>query len=214
MVVGAQEGKPSHDRACAPTTASLPATIRESFYGATLDASGDGYTALRAVREGGTIIDWVVVDANELVRDRWRWVVGDVIGVLLSVLDAAANNSRFHELYCAALATGQRQEEDLELSLPGAKGGWRRIVVIPVEDDMVTVVTRDVTRERYFESALEQARHAFQAIATGYERRASTNGVPESELRLLSRSASLLFLGAGAIAIANSYLATLSGANI
>jgi len=214
MVVRGQEGKPPNDRSCAPTTAPLPPTIRESFYGATLDASGDGYAALRAVREGGTVIDWVLVDANELVRDRWRWVVGDVIGVRLSVLDAAADNSRFHDLYCAALGTGHRQEEDLELSLPGGKGGWRRVVVVPVDDDTITVITRNVTREHYFESALERTRHAFQAIATGPERRATTNGVPDSEVRLLSRSASFLFFGAGTIAVANSYLASLHGANI
>lgn len=77
-----------------------------------------------------------------------------------------------------------------------------------------TVITRNVTREHYFESALERTRHAFQAIATGPKRRDITNGVPDSEARLLSRSASFLFFGAGTIAVANSYLASLHGANI
>ena len=34
---------------------------RLEWLSATLDASGDGYAALRAVREGDSIVDWVVV---------------------------------------------------------------------------------------------------------------------------------------------------------
>jgi diguanylate cyclase (GGDEF)-like protein len=187
----------------------------EHCHVAMLDACGDGYTVLRAVRDGDTIIDWTVIDANGKVRDRWQAVVGDVVGVPLSVLDAAADNSALKDLYCMALTTGERQEADFELTLPAGKGGWRRVIVVPVDHETVKIVTRDITRERYFELALEQSRHTLQGlIKQAAIRHADVSDPRTSEPRLLGRSAAVLFFGAGVVTIANTLFSGLPGVDV
>ncbi|HYA67145.1 MAG TPA: EAL domain-containing protein [Acidimicrobiales bacterium] len=191
----------------APVDAPVPAR-HECHHGAALDGLRDGYTVLRAVRQGDTVTDWVVVDANTLVRDRWKAVVSDVIGVRASALDVAYDNSLFHDLYRTALASGERQEMDLELTLPAGKGGWRRTIVVPVDPETVAVFTRDITRERYFETSLDRSRRAFHALAAKPVVGKVDVG-RTSDAHLLGRSAAYLFVGAGAVAIANSLLTVL-----
>ena len=76
----------------------------------------------------------------------------------LSDLDAAADNSELLTLYEAALRTRERQTTDVPLAVPNGLGGWRRIIAIPVGDDTVSVLTRNITRERYFESTAQEER--------------------------------------------------------
>ena len=197
-----------------PETSGSPSAMREHCHIATLDACGDGYAVLRALRTGGTIIDWTVVDANGLVQDRWQGVVGDVVGVRLSVLDAAADNSTLWGLYGTAVHTGERQETDIELILPAGKGGWRRVTVVPIDDDTVTVLTRDITRERHFELALERSQRTLRGLAPAPARTRRASDPRISEPRLLGRSAALLFFGAGVVTIANTLLSALPGVDV
>ena len=189
-------------------------SAKEHCHIATLDACGDGYAVLRALRTGETIVDWTVVDANGLVQDRWQGVVGDVVGVPLGVLDAAADNSTLWRLYSAALHSGERQETDTELILPAGKGGWRRVTVVPIDDDTVTVLTRDITRERHFELALEQSQRTLRGLAPAPARAKRASDPRISEPRLLGRSAALLFFGAGVVTIANTLLSALPGVDV
>ena len=189
-------------------------SAKEHCHIATLDACGDGYAVLRALRTGETIVDWTVVDANGLVQDRWQGVVGDVVGVPLGVLDAAADNSTLWRLYSAALHSGERQETDTELILPAGKGGWRRVTVVPIDDDTVTVLTHDITRERHFELALEQSQRTLRGLAPAPARAKRASDPRISEPRLLGRSAALLFFGAGVVTIANTLLSALPGVDV
>ena len=114
--------------------AELPGSAeRDAWPRGTLDASSDGYMAWRAVRDGDAIVDWIVVDANALTRERWAGVVGDIIGESASRLNAAADNSRFFVLFSKALESGEPQTLELQLTLPAANGGWRRVVAIPLD---------------------------------------------------------------------------------
>ena len=176
---------------------------------ATLDASGDGYTVLRAVRDGAEIVDWTVVDANALVRERWERVVGDVVGIRMSRLDAAADNSRTHALYAAALASGERQVLDVDLNLPAAKGGWRRIVVTPLDGETVSVLSRDISRERHLESALERERA--RPVRLPVTRDDPNTG---AEARFAARTAALLFLAAGVFTLVNTVVSRLPGVDV
>ena len=178
---------------------------RLDWLGATLDASGDGYAALRAVREGDVIVDWVVVDANVLVRSRWSWVVGDVVGLNLSGLDAAADNSALLRLYETALRTQERQTTDVPLAVPGGLGGWRRIIAIPVDHETVSVLTRDITRERYFEATAQQERERFSVLAGGDAASSPTRSL-SSDARFAKISALTLFLAAGVVTFLNSFV--------
>ena len=195
-------------------SSGAPSAMREHCHIATLDACGHGYVVLRALRTGETIIDWTVIDANGLVQDRWQAVVDDVVGARLSVLDAAADNSALWGLYSAALHSGEQQETDVELILPAGKGGWRRVTVVPVDDDTVTVLTRDITRERHFEQALEQSQRTLRGLAPAPTRTRRASDPRISEPRLLGRSAALLFFGAGVVTIANTLLSALPGVDV
>ncbi len=179
---------------------------RDTWSRAALDTTGDGYMVWRAVRHGGTIVDWIVVDANLLARERWAWVVDDVVGELASRLNAAADNSRFFDLFAEALRLSEPQVMELQLSLPAATGGWRRVVATPVGRDTVSVVTRDITREHYLESDLARERKRLHAHAW-----TTSAGVddPEAEGRLASRTVSALFCGSGVVATMNSLISRL-----
>jgi len=176
---------------------------------ATLDASGDGYIVLQAVRNGDGITDWIIVVANQLVRDRWAWVVDDVVGIPTSQLNAAADNSAFLQIYAAAVETGKQQVHDVQLTLPGARGGWWRLIVTPVGPDTVSVITRDISRERQ-QPALAASSEATPRPDSDDAETTRT----ASEIRFTSRSASALLVGAGAVSIANSILTRLNGVNL
>jgi len=66
--------------------AEIPLPSPESFLRSTSDASGDSYTVLQAIRSGHHITDWVILDANALVRRRWASTVGDVVGQRLDAV--------------------------------------------------------------------------------------------------------------------------------
>ncbi len=174
---------------------------RAAWDQATLDASGDGYTVLRAIRDGDVIVDWVVVAANELVRERWSSVIGDIIGARASRLNEAADNSELLALYAKALSSGVSQVLDAQLALPAAKGGWRRLVVTPVDQETVSVLTRDIARERSLQSALERERQPLQLRTPSS---AGSTTATESDARFASRTLSVLLLGAGLVTLANS----------
>jgi len=193
-----------------PRGGNVPAPPgRPAWDRATLDASGDGYTVLRAVRDGDQILDWTVVDANALVQERWGWVVGDVVGVPSSRLNAAADNSAFHELYVETLRSGERQVLDVQLNLPAAKGGWRRVVVTPLDADTVSAVTRDISRERYLEAALERERSRPVSVPP---RRDDRGGAAEAAFA--GRTAAVLFLASGVFSLANSVVSKLPGVDV
>jgi diguanylate cyclase (GGDEF)-like protein len=200
--------RPAPSASDAPRADATAASERERV---TLDATGDGYTVLRAVRDGDAIVDWVILDANALVRERWQWVVGDVVGRRVSELDAAADNSVAHDLYERALATRQRQVTEIELRLPAGHGGWRRLIVTPIDADTVSAVSRDISRERHLESALERER------TRQFNRSVTTGDDPDDvaeRARFAGRTAAVLFLGSGVVAFTNSRLANLPGVDM
>ena len=184
---------------------------RSSWDRATLDACGDGYTVLRAIRDGDVIVDWVVVAANDVVRERWSWVVGDIVGVRASRLNEAADNARFLAVYAEALNLGAPRVLDVQLALPAAKGVWRRLVVTPVDEDTVSVLTRDITREHSLQSALEQERQRLQLRSRSS---ADSAAVTESDARFASRTLSVMLFGAGLVALANSFVPHVNRVNV
>ena len=179
----------------------------------TIDGVGDGCTVLRAVREAGAVVDWTIVDANELVRDRWAPVLGEVVGRRTSEVDLVSDNSELLATYAEAIATHERRTIEFQLSLPGGLGGWRRVIVIPVGDDTLSVITRDISRERYFEAVAQQERRWLSTLAAT----SRTNGwvaTPSSEARFMKLSAVILFAAAGVATLVNSVVSYPSGVDI
>src|SRR5436190_9483204 len=153
---------------------------------ATLDAAGEGYMVWGAVRDGHAIVDWVVLDANAIAVARWSDAVGTLIGATASRLNEVADNTQLLEVLRDALEHGERRTADVRLTLPGGRGGWRRMIATPVDLHTVSVVTRDISRERYLERALERERREQPAVA-------SQDANPQAQFA--ARTAALLYVG-------------------
>ena len=109
-------------------TATTPSPARMSaqslvHHRAAMDGLGGSFTVLRRVQRGDDE-DWLIIEANALVRNVYRPVCGDPVGMLVSELDRFADNSDVRPLYAAALDDGERQETELELILPEVGASW------------------------------------------------------------------------------------------
>ncbi len=134
-----------------------------SLYRAAMDGLGGSFTVLRAVRSDGPL-DWQIIEANALVRSRYRMLVDEPVGTLLSSFDRVADNSALNDVYERALQSGSREEFDTSLSVPGEAPLWRRVVVVPIEHDVVAVMTFDVTAEKAAQDALREAENRSRSI--------------------------------------------------
>ena len=116
-----------------------------AHYRAAMDGLGGGFCVLRQVASRQ---DWVIVEANQRVRDACQTVCVDPVGPLLSEANRLADNSGTEALYAEELTTGRRAESEVELRIPGETPSWRRLVAVPVADQTVAVLTWDITAER------------------------------------------------------------------
>ncbi|MDP9336151.1 MAG: EAL domain-containing protein [Actinomycetota bacterium] len=91
------------------------------FARSALERAGVGFVVFRAVRHAGGI-DWESLDANAGAVTR------EQIGPLLD----------------AALTSGERVETDHEVRLPSGAPAWRRVIAVPVDDDVVATMTYDI----------------------------------------------------------------------
>ena len=123
---------------------------------AAMDGLGGSFTTLRMVVDGEHH-DWLIVEANARVRDIYSPVCGDPVGKLLSQLDDVADNSASRPIYAAALESNSRHEADIELQMPGGVRVWRRLLVVPVDVDVVAVMTWDISAEKATEQALRDS---------------------------------------------------------
>jgi len=94
--------------------------VRE-FARSALEGAGVGFAVFRAVRrEGGT--DWQPLDATAGAVTR------EQIGPILE----------------AALTSGERVETDHEVRVASGGPFWRRVIAVPVDDDVVATMTYDI----------------------------------------------------------------------
>lgn len=115
------------------------------FARSALEGAGFGFVVFRAVRlERG--IEWSSLDANASVRDRWLTDAGVDRGAASSesACADALSRSAIAPILEEALESGKRVEVDREFCMPGASS-WRRVIAIPLGDDMVAAVTYDIS---------------------------------------------------------------------
>ncbi len=134
-----------------------------AFHQAAMDGFGGSFAVLErapAPHAG----DWVMIEANALVREIYGATVGDPIGRRVTELDAYADNSTVHPLYERALREGERQSGDVELRLPDGSTRWRRLFVVPVGPDGVAVLTWDISAEKEAQRALADSEEWSRAV--------------------------------------------------
>ncbi len=153
------------DRDCRPDTAPAdPAEARaKDLCRAAVDLSGDAYSVLRAVRQGSSIVDWQFVLANDLVQ---RSLSPDVAieGRCWSELHNHGDGAEVRELFTEALLTATRCEREIELRYRSGAVRWQLIIAIPMDADMLVIVSRDVTDRHCASRALDEERERFRML--------------------------------------------------
>ncbi len=132
-------------------------------YRASMDGLGGSFTVLRSVDNEG-LPDWQILEANALVRANYEAVCSDPVGRCQSELDIYADNSTLRDTYARALESGERRQVETILNLPASDPVWRRVVVVPVDDDAVAVMTFDISAEKIAEQALRDAENRSRSI--------------------------------------------------
>ena len=101
--------------------------VRE-FARSALEGAEVGFVVFRALRRGDAIdgpLEWVVLDANASVRDRWLTdAVEDEPGE--TGVSAAVSRSEIAPILEKAMTAGERVEVDHQLHLPDGTSSWRR----------------------------------------------------------------------------------------
>src|SRR3974377_575605 len=129
-----------------------------------MDGLTGAFSVLRRVATDD-VVDWQMVEANSLLVSRYEAVCGNPVGKLLSDLEQYADQSQLRPVFDRALDKRAAQEHETLLSLPDGTEGWRRVLVVPVDDDAVAVMTFDITAERTAAEALRYSERRSRAIA-------------------------------------------------
>ena len=116
------------------------------FARSALESADVGFVVFCAVREGSTgpVVDWEVIDANAFVRDLWIPGATSAEGHRISTHAEAATLSAIAPVLESARVTGERVETDHEIRLPSGSTSWRRVIAIPLDDDVVVTMTFDI----------------------------------------------------------------------
>ncbi len=192
-----------HGTPAAPSPARMSAQSLV-HHRAAMDGLGGSFTVLRRLHRAGDE-DWLIIEANARVRDAYRPVCGEPVGMLLSELNRFADNSAVRPLCAAALADGERKETEIELKLPDAATSWRRLITVPVDDDVVAVLTSDITAEKAAIRALADADERSRAVVeSAADAIITVDG--EGLVRSFNRAAEAMFESAREDAIGRSYL--------
>ena len=134
-----------------------------AHYRRAMDGLTGAFSVLRRVATDD-VVDWQMVEANSLLVSRYEAVCGNPVGKLLSDLEQYADQSQLRPVFDRALDKRAAQEHETLLSLPDGTEGWRRVLVVPVDDDAVAVMTFDITAERTAAEALRYSEQRSRAI--------------------------------------------------
>jgi diguanylate cyclase (GGDEF)-like protein/PAS domain S-box-containing protein len=110
---------------------------------AALEGFGGGFALMRAHRRDGRV-DWELLFANDFVQRRWLGTLPAPGARLGEDLGDDRQEETFGRLQSTALASGTRQEAAMLLEAP-AGAAWRRVVSIPVAEDVVASLTYDIS---------------------------------------------------------------------
>ncbi len=132
----------------------------EARFRAAQDLSLDGFTILRAVRDGtGTIVDFEWTYANEASSRLLKRPVGDLVGHrLLEVLPGNKACVELFARYVRVVETGEPHDVELRYDDDGITGWFRNLAVRL--DDGLAVSFCDITERKDIETRLELAKEA------------------------------------------------------
>ena len=196
-----------------PSSSLTTMTSRSlSRYRAAMDGLGGAFTVLRRVSEAPAA-DWMIEEANAVIRTRFASVCPEPVGTLLSELDEHADNSSLRELYDRALDTGTRQQAEKTLQLPDGDTLFRRFVIVPIDKHAIAVMTFDIDAEMDAQLARRDTENTSRAIV---ESAADAILTIDAELRIgsFNSAAEKVFALPRENAIGRSYLDFVTGESL
>jgi len=137
-------------------TAHSPAVMTSrslANHRAAMDGLGGSFTVLRVIGEGDDL-DWRIEEANSLVRSNYSSIPSGPVGQLHSTLDSLADNSALSAVYRRTLESQERQEAEVQIVVPHVGNAWRRLVVVPIDAQVIAVMTFDISQQKAAEQAL------------------------------------------------------------
>ncbi|CAN90339.1 anti-anti sigma factor protein [Sorangium cellulosum So ce56] len=129
----------------------------ESRFRAAVEGSLDAFFVLRSVfDEAGTLVDFVLTDANQRALTGISMPREEIVGKRLSDLSPAARQQL--DKYARVARTGERLLEEEQSEGPVHKDVWFQHQVIPLSDG-VAITIRDITPFKQLEAELREALH-------------------------------------------------------
>jgi diguanylate cyclase (GGDEF)-like protein len=122
------------------------------YYRAAMDALGGTFAVLRVIR-GDDQSDWQMIEANAPVRAHYEAQCGEQVGLLLSTSDRYSDYSALRAIYMRALETGRSQRSEIALNRPDSAPESRRLIVVPVDDDVVVAMSFGISDQKATERA-------------------------------------------------------------
>src|SRR5262249_8223188 len=132
-----------------------------------MDGMQSSFAVVRAVRDDGAVVDWEVVEANAILRRRFEPFCDDIVGMRFSVMNRHMDGSAFVNLAYAALESGTPETAEFTRMLPDGSAVWNRASAVPVDRDIVAIMSNDITTEVRARHALEQERARFASLVGG-----------------------------------------------
>jgi diguanylate cyclase (GGDEF)-like protein/PAS domain S-box-containing protein len=136
-----------------------------AYHRRAMDGMRGGFTVLRAVRQGDAVVDWEVVEANSITRRQFESRGIEMVGARTSTLNQYFDNSAFERMALDALARRSVVSGEVRRSLASGKEVWLKTAVVPVDRDVVAIVSHDNTAEVEARGALERERGRLAAVA-------------------------------------------------
>ncbi|WP_438041281.1 PAS domain S-box protein [Sorangium sp. So ce128] len=128
----------------------------ESRFRAAVEGSLDAFFVLRsALDEAGTLVDFVVTDANQRAVEGMSMPREEIVGKRLSELSPAARHLGQPDKYARVFRTGERLLEEQQIESPGHEDRWLQHQVIPLSDG-VAIAIRDITPFKRLEAELRE----------------------------------------------------------
>lgn len=133
-------------------------TLRQSEvrFQAIVERSLDAFFLFQCVRdETGGIENFRVVDLNSNGEKLIAMSKDVAMGKMLSELPAIHHTVDFFDRCVRVVDTGEELEEEFSVSVAGVSPSWRRQQVVPLADG-VAITSRDITKRKQAEEALQQ----------------------------------------------------------
>lgn len=144
------------------TEAALAAS--EGRFRAASEASLDALILMDAIRdEDGTIVDFVMTDANENAAELFGVPVPDLVGKRISAHFPAGHEDALLAKYVSVVETGEPVTTEYRVGHPRVRAEWIREQIVKV-DGGVAATTSDISETKRVELALRESEERYHAL--------------------------------------------------